>query len=227
MIKRLEWESNFFNKEIYTFDFLEEINFNLNRRRIYIKEVDFNLVAEKEKLKNLNFKHIDDSITLSKNIKKMKSTNLESIKSAKVKDFNKIKKIIKGMYKYSRFYEIESTKVDCFYEKWLENAIKKKFDDICFFIEENSEVLGFVTGRVENKIGKIGLIGVNSKYRSLGLGKILLNKINDYFFENNCIKLLVSTQGKNKAAIKFYLKNDFEIYMKKSWFYLKERSEND
>lgn len=52
MLKKLEWDSLFFNKEIYTFDRLEDLN-NLNKLNDYIiqKKINNNDILSEIKLK--------------------------------------------------------------------------------------------------------------------------------------------------------------------------------
>ncbi|MFV0625776.1 MAG: N-acetyltransferase [Alphaproteobacteria bacterium] len=74
-----------------------------------------------------------------------------------------------------------------------------------YIAEENGEVAGFI-GIVE---GYIAGIFVAEKYRGKGLGKELLNSAKRRY--NN---LTLNVYVKNNNAVRFYLKNEFDLVTK-------------
>lgn len=130
-----------------------------------------------------------------------------------------MKEMIKELYSYSRFYEINSEKVDNFYFEWVKKAILGKFDDICFVYKESEKIKGFITLKVKDKELHIGLIGVNKNETSKGIGKELLAKAVEFGKMHNCEKIIVATQTENKGAINFYKKNGYKIIQEEKWFY--------
>lgn len=53
---------------------------------------------------------------------------------------------------------------------------------------------------------------VSSKYRGIGVGKALLNGIEQYCRENEYLKITLEVDGDNVAARKLYSSCDFEDY---------------
>ena len=101
----------------------------------------------------------------------------------------------------------------------------KKNNGKCYIALENDKVLGIIMGIIpeyekydylDYKCPKRGIITeliVTSKVRSNGIGKKLINKMEDYFKDNNCEYVLVDIFAYNKNAIKFYEKNGYHTRM--------------
>lgn len=98
-----------------------------------------------------------------------------------------------------------------------------KQDGKIFLAVENDKVIGLVLGiinpndevdKLTNDCAKIGnvleLIVKNSS-RGHGIGKLLLNEIENYFRSINCKRINIEVFGPNKNALNFYLKNDYTI----------------
>lgn len=229
MLKKLEWDSNFFEREIYKIDSFKDIdgvnknNFKNGLIQICIEE---NEKEEKEKIREKNFKYIVGHMTLKKDIYKSFQSN-ENVVEATIEDLEDLKRIVKGLYEFSRFNEINSKKVDSFYQEWIRKAILKEYDDICFIYKEEKRIIGFVTLKKNKNSMIIGLIGVDKKNTSHGIGKELIKKTEEYAINNNCKTIEVTTQSENKRAVKFYNQNGFSIVEKREWFYYERNDEND
>ena len=222
MLKKLEWDSLFFNKEIYTFDEIEDLK-SLNKLKNYIiqKKIDNKDRLSEVEIKKKKFKYVSGHTVLElSNIYIYIYIRKNSfIKTGNIEDLNQIKEIIKGLYPYSRFYKISSEKVDSFYYEWVKKAILGKFDDICFVYKEFGKIKGFITLKVKDKELHIGLIGVDKNETSKGIGKELLVKAVEFGKSHNCEKIIVATQIENKGAINFYKKNGYKIIQEEKWFY--------
>lgn len=227
-MKKLNWDSEFFEKNIYTFDKLEELkNLILRKEEIIQKKINkMDIILEKELLKN-KFNYIEGEVTFFKELNLNNKLKEEKIIKAQIKDLLEIKEIIRDNYNYSRFNKINKNKVNDFYFKWVENAILGKFDDFCLIIKKKLEIVGFVTIKIlNNDSGRIGLIGVAKKYQNEKIGTKLLIEVEKNLMNKKIKKLFVSTQSSNEGAIKFYKKNNFKILNEEKWFY-KIGGEND
>ena len=222
MLKKLEWDSSFFNKEIYSFDQLEDLS-NLNELKncIIQKKINNNDILSEIKLKEKDFKYIGGHITLEFSLLNICIRKNLLIKQANINQLDEIKIIIKNLYPYSRFYKINAKKVDDFYFEWVKKAILGQFDDICFVYTEVEKIKGFITLKVKNKELYIGLIGVDKNETSKGIGKELLIKAIEFGKLHSCEKIVVATQTENKGAINFYKKNGYKIIQEEKWFYYK------
>ena len=108
------------------------------------------------------------------------------------------------------------------YFKMDMNKVKNQSGKIYLAIE-NESVIGLIIGIVDEKDGidkltndctKTGSIIeliVNHNLRGNGVGKILLEKMEQYFKDINCKRINIEVFGPNKSALNFYTKNDYTI----------------
>ena len=86
----------------------------------------------------------------------------------------------------------------------------------CYLALENNHVIGLIIGYVRKydeydyldykcpRSGEISELIVSKNTRSKGIGKILMQKIEDYFKKINCEYIFIDVFAYNKNAIKFY-----------------------
>ena len=98
-----------------------------------------------------------------------------------------------------------------------------KQDGKIFLAIENDKIIGLVLGVVNlndkidkltndcAKTGNVLELIVKNYSRGHGIGKLLLNKIENYFKNINCKRINIEVFGPNKSALNFYLKNDYTI----------------
>ena len=92
------------------------------------------------------------------------------------------------------------------------NSINKKFADKIFYYLLEKEVVGFVTVKNSNDFSTIGLIAVNNNYQGRGIGKQLINIVENYCLELNINELRIPTQKENISACNFYKKLDYNVF---------------
>ena len=102
------------------------------------------------------------------------------------------------------------------------NKVKKQNGKIYLSIE-NSIVNGLIIGIVEEKdeidkltndcakTGSVLELVVKSNIRGNGIGKSLLDKIEEYFRSIYCKRINIEVFGPNKKGLNFYEKNDYII----------------
>ena len=102
------------------------------------------------------------------------------------------------------------------------NKVKKQNGKIYLSIE-NGIVNGLIIGIVEEKdeidkltndcakTGSVLELVVKSNIRSNGIGKSLLDKIEEYFRSIYCKRINIEVFGPNKKGLNFYEKNDYII----------------
>ena len=88
---------------------------------------------------------------------------------------------------------------------------------------ENELIIGLVMGVVEEKdeidkltndcakTGSVIELIVKNNIRGNGIGKILLDKIENYFKSINCKRVNIEVFGPNKKGLNFYEKNDYIV----------------
>jgi ribosomal protein S18 acetylase RimI-like enzyme len=90
------------------------------------------------------------------------------------------------------------------------------------FAETDGKVIGYIIGIVWleqpkkvkleiglHKTGEIMDFFVNEKFRGLGIGHLLLSKIEEYFKTENCDGIWLTVFEPNKNAHEFYKRNNF------------------
>lgn len=89
-----------------------------------------------------------------------------------------------------------------------------------FLASQNEKIVGLIIGVVNNeeensydfkapKRGRITELIVSQKYRTSGIGQILLNKMEEYLKNIGCKAILIECFGYNTNALKFYQKNGY------------------
>lgn len=95
----------------------------------------------------------------------------------------------------------------------------------CYLAIQNNMVIGLIMGYVRTydefdyldyKCPKSGVISefiVSEKARSKGIGKQLINKMEEYFKSINCEYILLECFAYNKSAINFYKNQEYHTRM--------------
>lgn len=212
MIKKLSWDSSFFDLKVGEYYFRESRD-NIFLIREEIKKLNFDLVYlySNSLLSILDF--YDEKVVFIKDrmlYQPLCDDNINSIKNTILTD--KLSKLAIRSGLYSRFNldpQFPHSLFEKLYVKWIENSIAAEFatEVLCFSFD--GDPIGLLTYKVNNNIAKIGIIAIDEKMRNKGIGSKLLT----YFESNlpiNIIKIEVSTQGKNLRAQSFYEKNGYK-----------------
>ena len=100
-----------------------------------------------------------------------------------------------------------------------------KYNGKCFLALENDKVLGLIMGIIRQydeydyldykcpKEGVITELIVSKNVRSKGIGRQLMNKMEEYFKTVGCEYVLVDVFAYNQNAISFYEKNGYHARM--------------
>lgn len=95
----------------------------------------------------------------------------------------------------------------------------------CYLYINNKNVVGLIMGIIpkydENdyldykcpKKGEVTELIIKKEYRNINIGKILLNKMEEYFRKNNCEYPFIDVFTYNKSGINFYDKNGYHPRM--------------
>ena len=101
----------------------------------------------------------------------------------------------------------------------------KKYDGKCYLYIENDKALGLIMGTIpeydENyyldykcpKRGEVTELIVSSKLRNKGIGKMLLQKMEDYFKNMKCEYVIIDVFAYNENGKLFYQKNNYHTRM--------------
>ena len=104
------------------------------------------------------------------------------------------------------------------------NEIKEK-NGKCYLAIENDKVVGLIMGCIVKyeeydyldykcpKMGEVTELVVSKNVRGKGIGKLLLNNIEEYFKSKNCEYIKIDVFSYNENAIKFYEKDGYHNRM--------------
>ena len=105
----------------------------------------------------------------------------------------------------------------------LEEA--KKNDGICYLAIEDDKAIGLIIGSIPPydefdyldykcpKRGRVTELVVSSKARGKGIGKLLMDKLEEYFKTKECEYVLIDVFAYNKNAIDFYKNRNYHQRM--------------
>lgn len=230
-IEKVEWDSKFFNLNIYrTFlekidqEQMEKIN-NIKKticidllyhfqNSIYIKNVQ-SLELNKFYLTQQKIELILDLLDYEKNISDVENDNVNLFDDHKCNSED-LCKISKQICVNSRFYNdkhFSKSKVEELYKIWVYNSYYEKFADKIYIYNKDKDIYGFCIVQIENNnIVRISLIGVDQTRERKGIGSTILKKVLIDYKEKGYKKCLVATQANNVNALNFYIKHNFKFY---------------
>lgn len=215
-IKELEWDSQFFGFPVGDVliekDFPESMVFNSDYFSFFQARSShsFEIISDTHSLSYTGTKVIFNKVLKeSHNL----AEGIMDFDDAPVAD-NSLYELAYESGKYSRYRldkKIPESKFKALYQMWIKNSINKSYADKIFYIREKETILGFVSVKINDNTAPIGLIAVLPDAQGKGLGKKLLQKTENYCFENNVKSLDIPTQLENRAACRFYEKMGYQI----------------
>ncbi len=228
MLKKLIWESKFYNKSIYTFE-LNNLNIELLREKI--NKNKFSLIQIKINKKKTNI--INKLIKIGFKIESISDTYEKKTsgkfnhdyKIASINEYKELTKISNNLFIHSRIKDkyFGKNSANKLYNHWIKRSISGKFDDCCLIISDNQKKInGFVTIKKINNFLKIGLFGIDKYSQFKGYGTKLLQTVNHYMLAKKVKKSIVTTQNDNIPAKKIYLKDGYKLKESNVWLYYKK-----
>jgi dTDP-4-amino-4,6-dideoxy-D-galactose acyltransferase len=109
---------------------------------------------------------------------------------------------------------IPADKFRSLYEAWIQRSTSHEIADavlVAFPFGDAANILGMVTVRVADGVGRIGLVTVAPSVRRQGLGRSLLQAAHRHMRERGAVYSRVATQRANRAACALYEHVGYEI----------------
>jgi ribosomal protein S18 acetylase RimI-like enzyme len=211
MMKELTWDSEFFNVKIGEWNLDEGDSEGAN---------PFELVYVKSSSKKApileGFKNSfgETKVVFTKQLikKAIEEQNIHSASNSA--DLNSLYNLAYESGKFSRFKLDERFGIENFqklYRAWVDNSINKRFADDVIVSIQNDIITGFVTYKATNNFATIGLIAVHPEYQGHGIGKKLLDFVEQQLLEKHILELRIPTQLENNGACSFYSKQGYTI----------------
>lgn len=219
----LQWDSEFFNMKIGRLIINDIGNVNADT----INSELFKAEAESYDLIYLEYPFINGAASISKidrqpiDIKITYEIALDNIKGCHPDgNIKEIRTAIPELYVLafasgheSRYKLDKQFKDDDFirlYTKWIDNSIYASFADVVYGYYDNDSLIGFISLKIKNDIGIIGLFAVDEDYRGQGIGRKLMQSAIDYCAMRGATHVEVATQLNNSGACRFYERIGFK-----------------
>lgn len=225
-MKKLDWESSFFEKNIAGIDIpphhSDKILANQDFDLIVVNQSDDTIIE----IPNFTLTFEEQKVIFTKELSDVSSVNHQDILDTdhfpRTPDFFYPLAYESGKFSRFRLDPIFGEhKFKSMYEKWVDNSLNKTFADKIFFIEQEGICVGFITLQISNNIGKIGLIATLPQMQGKGLGRKLLETAEYHCTTNSIYHLHIPTQYANIPACNFYKKMGYKInqslYIKHYW----------
>ena len=237
LIKLLKWDTSFFgfpvaiikkntiNKKSIKkiINFCKKYKIKLLMFSCNPKNPENVILAEKYKFHFADMRLIFEKDISNYKLKKQLPKNLQCT-LAKQKDEKSLKKISKDIYKDSRYYfdrNFDKNKIKEFYLNWISKSLNGKLDDYVFMLVQRKNPIGYITIKHFNKhTVRIGLVGIDSKKKNKGFGKMILTNVLMKLKNKGINKIYVVTQGRNYNAQRLYQKCGFVTSSAEIWYHL-------
>jgi ribosomal protein S18 acetylase RimI-like enzyme len=185
----------------------------------YLADPDF---ASMRLATGAGFRFVDARITLEVALAEPDAAG-EAIRPAKPEDIPELRRIAGESHRNARFHADGNFPIaacDELYRIWIERSCREpKLADAVFVVENGGRAAGYISCRMDNGIGEIGLVAVDERYRGLRLGERLLAQACSWFLSQGARSALVVTQGANVPALRLYQKAGFLITGVQLWYH--------
>lgn len=212
-IQKLTWDSTFFGYKIGKVEIKNTLNIKQLLEVIEKSSYDMVQLFSNQKLgSGFNYNPIDVKLTFSKKVATT-TTNNPYIKSV-TKDLDgALVKLATEAGIYSRYKTDKNLqlKFEEMYEIWMNKSLKRELAAEVFAFQDENRINGMVTINKKLKKAEIGLIAVDNKAQSKGIGTQLLQSVENWALKQNLENICVATQEENYNACLFYEKNNYEI----------------
>lgn len=148
------------------------------------------------------------NITSFKDISLIRISNL----NLKTKNIYKLEEITEVLREFNFCFSPTISEKVLDLEKYSKKI--KQYANIIVLENNSGQKLGFAvfyTNNTDLKEAYISFIAVKSNYSGLGLGNQLLREVTKFSTEKGMTKIKLEVNKLNKLAIKFYLKNNFQV----------------
>jgi dTDP-4-amino-4,6-dideoxy-D-galactose acyltransferase len=144
------------------------------------------------------------------------------IRPVRPEDIEALRTIASANHTDSRFYQdglFPESLCQELYRVWIEKSCRGDAD-LVLVAEHQGSPAGYLTCHLVGGEGRIGLVGVASETRGLGLGQAMLQVALTWFAEQRATRITVVTQGANTKAQRLYQANGFATRSVQLWYHL-------
>ena len=136
------------------------------------------------------------------------------VRAALPADVPALEAIARPSFTDSRFYvdgRFPRARCDDFYACWIRESCRPGgLADAVLVAERDGAPAAFITCKREpGPIGRIGLVGVDARFRGQGLGRQIVGAAQSWFAAQGLSPVRVVTQGRNIASQRLYQRDGF------------------
>jgi dTDP-4-amino-4,6-dideoxy-D-galactose acyltransferase len=137
-------------------------------------------------------------------------------------DIEPISALARNAFRDSRFYRdghFPRRRCGALYETWVRKSCAG-WAQAVFLTGRPGHPDGFITCHLDpGKVGRIGLLAIEPRARSAGVGTRLVEAALHWFSDNGAKRASVVTQGENVGAIRLYERTGFQIDSVALWYH--------
>ena len=232
MIQKLDWDSDFFNINVYKLSnvqTIEQLNSEINMFKspalIYLFLHPSQL--EIQKYCKTRFFLADSKVTFSKGLTQFNDSYASNISFF---DTNKHTYLIEEIYKlaflsgHTSRFKIDPKIPDGYFEKlyklWIDNTINKSFGLQLFLTFVRAQLAGMATINKKDDTATVGLIAVDEKFQGKAIGSKLLLEAELFAYKNGFKVMQIPTQKDNTQACRFYERNGYKMIKEELIYHL-------
>jgi dTDP-4-amino-4,6-dideoxy-D-galactose acyltransferase len=217
MIKTLKWDSNFFGIKVGLIKLSSESDLNhfnkygsslIKDYKLIYLVTDEHIVVPKTILNKYNGSFINQRIVYNKTLTSTNYNIPDWIIDYKDKTIpNELISLALSSGTFSRF-RIDSNftfeKYEELYSLWIKNSINRKIANGVVVASFREKIKGMITYKYNKQNATIGLLSVDSSEQGLGIGRYLVDKVEELAFNLKHTNIRVATQSNNVSACAFY-----------------------
>lgn len=234
IIKKLEWDSGFFNMNVGKADVEYVEEFDWRTFKEIAKDENYDLIyvfCDKmlpgEIVNNVNLDLVDVHITMTKsfNVDEYRDVPYNFMTLLSEAETQECHDIAVQTSSVSRFYNekpIGPLKTKELYKKWVDNALNQSFADGLFIQKRSGHVAGIhiIRTDVANKIGQFTLTGVDRELTRSGIGRSMWLQSFGYWANECEIEFVRSPFSlQNSMSFNFHTKMGFNRVEKTKYIY--------
>jgi GNAT superfamily N-acetyltransferase len=137
-------------------------------------------------------------------------------------DLDALVPIAASVHTDSRFFTdpaVPREKAHKLFELWIRRSVQHAIADVVFVAEVDGRGVAYLSAKVTDGVGSIGLVGVGESARGRGVGLALVQTALRWFVARGAREINVVTQGRNILAQRVYQRSGFLTRSTRLWFH--------
>ncbi len=144
------------------------------------------------------------------------------LREATADDLPQLLPVAASVHTDSRFFAdpgVPREKARELFSVWLRRSVERAIADVVFVAQIEGRAVSYITARMTEGEGSIGLVGVGEGARGRGVGLAMVQRTLEWFAAGNARKVSVVTQGRNIMAQRVYQRCGFLTSSARPWFH--------